>query len=49
LDFGTNTIVETIVTYKSLEDLGTVLKMSMQQGLASAMERLDDLFLTITK
>ena len=49
LDFGTNTIVETIVTYKSLEDLETVLQMGMQEGLASAMERLDELFLTITK
>ncbi len=49
LDFNSNTMVETIVTYKSLEDLETVLQMGMQEGLASAMERLDELFLTITK
>jgi len=47
-DLGSNAMVETIVTYKSLNDLETVLQMGMQEGLASAMERLDELFLTIT-
>lgn len=47
-DLGSNAMVETIVTYKSLNDLETVIQMGMQEGLASAMERLDELFLTIT-
>lgn len=46
-DLGSNAMVETIVTYKSLNDLETVLQMGIEEGLASAMEKLDELFLTI--
>lgn len=49
LNFGSNSIVETIVTYKSLSDLETIIQMGMQEGLASAMERLDELFLILNK
>jgi uncharacterized protein YndB with AHSA1/START domain len=49
LDKGKNTLVQTVVTYKSLEALETVLNMGMQEGLASTLERLDDLLLTLNK
>ena len=49
MDFGSNAMVETIVTYESLKDLETIIQMGMQEGLASAMERLDELFLTMNK
>ncbi len=42
-DWGSNVMVETIVTYKSLKDLESIIQMGMQEGLASAMERLDEL------
>ncbi len=42
-DFGDNTIVETLVNYKSLADLETVINMGMEQGMISTLERLDDL------
>jgi uncharacterized protein YndB with AHSA1/START domain len=48
-DLGENSIVQTIVTYKSLADLETVIQMGMQEGLTSTMERLDDLLLTLKK
>jgi len=49
LDKGKNTLVQTVVTYKSLEALETVLNMGMQEGLASTLESLDDLLLTLNK
>jgi hypothetical protein len=42
-----NAIVETIVTYNSLEDLEAVIQMGMKDGLASALERLDELLVTL--
>ena len=48
-DSGENAIVQTIVTYKSLTDLETVIKMGMKEGLTSTLERLDDLLLTLNK
>ncbi len=40
---GDNTLVETIVTYESLEELETVIKMGMKEGLTMAMIGLDEL------
>jgi uncharacterized protein YndB with AHSA1/START domain len=48
-DHGKNSMVETVVTYKSLSDLETVLQMGMKEGLASTLERLDELLLTLKK
>ncbi|PKB18254.1 SRPBCC domain-containing protein [Flavobacterium sp. 5] len=42
-----NTVVETIVTYDSLQDLEAVIQMGMKDGLTSTLERLDDLLLTL--
>jgi hypothetical protein len=42
-----NAVVETIVTYNSLEDLEAVIQMGMKDGLASALERLDELLVTL--
>jgi uncharacterized protein YndB with AHSA1/START domain len=46
-DKGDNALVETIVTYKSLSDLETVIKMGMEQGMIATLEKLDELLLTI--
>ena len=46
-ELGENALVQTIVTYKSLADLETVLQMGMKEGLTSTLERLDQLLLTI--
>jgi uncharacterized protein YndB with AHSA1/START domain len=43
------TLVQTVVTYKSLEALETVINMGMQEGLTSTLERLDELLLTLKK
>lgn len=40
---GDHTVVETLVTYASLEALETVIQMGMKEGLASTLECLDDL------
>jgi uncharacterized protein YndB with AHSA1/START domain len=48
-DKGEHAIVETVVTYKSLTDLETVINMGMEAGLTSTLERLDDLLLTLKK
>lgn len=42
-DRGNQTLVQTIVTYASAEDLEKVIAMGMEQGIASTMERLDEL------
>jgi uncharacterized protein YndB with AHSA1/START domain len=42
-DLGQNTVVETLVNYKSLQDLETVINMGMKEGMISTLERLDDL------
>lgn len=44
-----NALVQTVVTYKSLSDLETVLDMGMQDGMISTMERLDELLQTLSK
>lgn len=44
-----NAVVETIVTYNSLEDLEAVIQMGMKDGLISTLERLDDLLITLKK
>lgn len=41
------TLVQNVVTYKSLADLETVIKMGMEDGIKSTLERLDDLLLTL--
>ena len=48
-DKGDHTLVQTIVTYPTLEGLETVLKMGMEEGLTSTLENLDELLLTIKK
>ena len=44
-----NTLVETIVTYKSLSDLETVIQMGMEEGMKLTLEKLDDLIVTLKK
>ncbi|WCT12507.1 SRPBCC family protein [Mucilaginibacter jinjuensis] len=48
-DKGENALVETVVTYKSLSDLETVINMGMEQGMTATLEKLDELLLTLTK
>lgn len=48
-DLNEHSLVQTIVTYKSLADLETVIKMGMKEGLTSTLERLDDLLITLKK
>jgi len=48
-DLAKHSLVQTVVTYKSLNDLETVINMRMQDGLTSTMERLDDLLITLTQ
>jgi uncharacterized protein YndB with AHSA1/START domain len=42
-DKGDRTMVETVVTYDALEDLETIIKMGMEEGMRSTLERLDKL------
>lgn len=48
-DKGENALVETIVTYKSLSDLETVIQMGMEQGMLATLEKLDALLVTLKK
>ncbi|HEY9005484.1 MAG TPA: SRPBCC domain-containing protein [Ohtaekwangia sp.] len=48
-DKGENTLVETVVTYKSLSDLETVIQMGMEQGMTATLDKLDELLLTLKK
>ena len=49
-DFGEeNTLVENVVTYNSLGDLETVIKMGLKEGLTATMERLDDLLAKLVR
>jgi uncharacterized protein YndB with AHSA1/START domain len=41
-DKGENTLVENVVTYDSLADLETVIKMGMKEGMESTLNRLDE-------
>ena len=43
------TLVQTIVTYKSSDDLQKVIDMGMKEGLTSTLERLDELLLTLNE
>lgn len=49
LDKGENTLVETVVTYKSLADLEKVVEMGVEMGMALTMAKLDDLLAELTK
>lgn len=40
-------LVETVVTYKSLADLETVIQMGMEPGMVATMEKLDELLLKL--
>ena len=46
-DAGGHTLVQTVITYKSAEDLDKVIAMGMEAGLISTLERLDKLLLTL--
>lgn len=48
-DKATRTVVHTVVQYGSLKDLETVIGMGMEEGLASTLERLDELLADLTK
>lgn len=48
-DKSKHALVQTIVTYKSLEDLETVIQMGMEEGLKSTLERLDELLETLNE
>ena len=48
-DRGENSLVQTVITYKSLADLEAVLQMGMKEGLTSTLERLDDLLVALNK
>jgi uncharacterized protein YndB with AHSA1/START domain len=48
-DRGSNTLVQNVVTYDTLEALDTVINMGMKEGITSTLERLDDLLLTLNK
>ena len=48
-DKGENTLVETVVTYRSLSDLEKVIQMGMEQGMIATLEKLDKLLLTINR
>lgn len=48
-DRGDHTLVQTLVSYPSLEALETVLNMGMKEGLASTLEKLDEFLLTVRK
>ena len=43
-----HTLVQTVITYKSPEDLQKVIDMGMEQGLTSTLERLDELLEKLT-
>ena len=47
-DLGDNSLVETVVRYKSLADLEAVINMGMKEGLTSTLERLDSLLETLS-
>jgi len=46
-DLADNTLVETVVTYNSLADLESVIKMGMEQGMKLTLEKLDELLATL--
>jgi len=48
-DRGENTVVNTVVTYNSLNELEKVINMGMKDGLISTLEKLDELLATFKK
>ena len=46
-DMGEHSIVQSIVSYDSAEDLDKVIAMGMKDGLTSTLERLDELLLKL--
>jgi uncharacterized protein YndB with AHSA1/START domain len=48
-DKGETTVVETLVTYNSLDELETVINMGMKEGLTMTLDRLDALLATWKK
>jgi uncharacterized protein YndB with AHSA1/START domain len=46
-DLQTRTLVTTVVLYNSAEDVQKVIDMGLKDGLASTLERLDELLLTL--
>lgn len=48
-DKGEHTLVQTVVSYHSLEALETVLNMGMREGLESTLQRLDELLDDMSK
>lgn len=48
-DRGERTMVQTVVTYASADDLKTVIAMGMKEGMASTLERLDELLRALQK
>lgn len=47
-DLGNTTMVESIVRYDSLDALETVIKMGMEEGFKSTVDRLDELLVRLT-
>lgn len=48
-DLNEHALVQTIVTYKSLSDLETVIKMGMQEGITLTLDHLDELLEKLKK
>jgi uncharacterized protein YndB with AHSA1/START domain len=46
-DAAGHTMVQTVVSYASPEDLDKVIEMGMKEGLTSTLERLDELLLVL--
>ncbi len=46
MELGSNTLVESFITYPSLHDLETVINMGMEQGMTATLEKLDELLKT---
>ena len=49
VDASAHTVVHTVVSYGSAEDLDKVIQMGMKDGMTSTLERLDELLLTLTE
>lgn len=48
-DFSGRTLVQTIVTYGSADDIDKVIAMGLKDGLTSTLQRLDKLLLVLDK
>lgn len=47
LQLNAHTLVETVVSYKTKEDLDTVLNMGMQEGITAALSTLDEVLASL--